>query len=102
MRSAASVRLVALVAWLCAAGCAPSQGFRPAAAISPGRTQEFGLALSSIEPRPYVNEKTQRLGQAWWTVQLRERWALSTIAAFDTSSAAGGAALRWDGLRSRW
>jgi hypothetical protein len=96
------LRWFALAALLCAA-CARSQGFRPAAASSsPGRTQEFGLALSSVEPRRYVNEKTQRLGQAWWTVQLRERWALSTIAGFDTSSALGGAALRWDGLRARW
>lgn len=98
-----SLRGAALAACVWAAGCSPSQGFRPAAAITtPGRTQEFGLALSSIEPRPYVNEKTQRMGQAWWTVQLRERWAISTIAAFDTSSALGGAALRWDGLRSHW
>ena len=85
-----------------AVACGPSQGFRPAGFPSAGRDSEVGLALSSIEPRPYVNEATQRVGQAWWSVKLDERWSLSTIVGFDTSSLLGGAALRHDLVDSSW
>jgi hypothetical protein len=95
-------RGVALTAgWqLCMVACAPSQTFRPAGSIPSGRTEEVGLAVSSVEPRPYVNESTQRLGQAWWTLQFRERWSVTALAAFDTSAALGGVAMRWDAFQS--
>jgi hypothetical protein len=60
-----------------------------------------GLALSSIEPRPYVEEPTQRVGQAWLSSRLDERWSVTALGAFDRSSALGGAALRWDAVSSR-
>lgn len=81
--------------------CAPSQSFRPAGALLDDRSQEFGLALSSVEPRPYVNESTQRVGQLWWTTRLEGQWSLSALAAVETDAAVGGAALRWDALRSK-
>jgi hypothetical protein len=87
---------------LVAVACGPSQGFRPAGFPSDGRDTEIGLAVSSIEPRPYVNEATQRVGQAWWSVKLDERWSLSTIVGFDTSSLLGGAALRYELVDSSW
>jgi hypothetical protein len=77
------------------AACAPSQGFRPAGAVDTERPRELGVAFSSVEARPYVEETAQYLGQAWWTVRLDERWALTTLAAFDSSAAAAGAALRF-------
>ena len=85
-----------------ALACGPSQAFRPAGFPSDGRDTEIGLAVSSIEPRPYVNEATQRVGQAWWSVKLDERWAVSTIVGFDTSSLLGGAALRYNLVNSDW
>jgi hypothetical protein len=33
-------------------------------------------------------------------LQFRERWSVTALAAFDTSSALGGAGLRWDAFRS--
>lgn len=101
MYSSYPPRSPALHSWLSVAlvACAPSQSFRPAGALLGGRSQEFGLALSSVEPRPYVNESSQLTGQLWWTNRLEERWSISALAAVDTSSALGGAALRWDALR---
>jgi hypothetical protein len=58
------------------------------------RPRELGLAFSSVEARPYVDETAQYVGQAWWTLRLDQRWALTTLAAFDSSAAAAGAALR--------
>jgi hypothetical protein len=84
------------------AACGPSQGFRPAGFPSDGRESEVGLALSSIEPRPYVNEPTQRVGQAWWSARLDEHWSVSTIVGFDRSALLGGAALRYDLVDTRW
>ena len=64
--------------------------------MAPGRSHELGIAISSIEPRPYVQEPAQRLGQAWWMQRLNERWLFTTLVAFDTSAVLGGTALRWD------
>jgi hypothetical protein len=101
MSSRCARGVVLAVGWqLFIVACAPSQSFRPAGSISGGRTQEVGLALSSIEPRPYVNENTRRLGQAWWTLQFHERWSVTALAAFDTSAALGGVGLRWDAVQS--
>jgi hypothetical protein len=89
------------VAWIVpglAVACAPSQSFRPAGSLDHGRTSEVGLALSSVEKRPYVDEPTQRIGQAWFSERLDERWSLTAIGAFDTTSVLGGAALRWDAV----
>jgi hypothetical protein len=93
----------ALARWWCAgalwaslAACAPSQGFRPAGLLDAERPRELGLAFSSVEARPYVEETAQYVGQAWWSLKLDERWALTTLAAFDSSAAAAGAALRFD------
>jgi hypothetical protein len=60
----------------------------------PERPHELGVAFSSVGARPYVEETAQYVGQAWWTLRLDERWALTTLAAFDSSAAAAGAALR--------
>lgn len=76
------------------AACAPSQGFRPAGMLDAARPRELGVALSSVGPRPYVEETAQYVGQAWWALRLDERWELTTLAAFDSSAAAAGAALR--------
>jgi hypothetical protein len=82
--------------------CAPSQSFRPAGSLLDDRSQELGLAFSSVEPRPYVNEESQLVGQLWWTKKLDERWLLTALAAVDTSPAAlGGAAFRYDAFRSQ-
>jgi hypothetical protein len=91
----------ALAALPLALACAPSQSFRPASLSGNANDRELGLAFSSVEPRPYVAEPTQRIGQGWWTTQLGERWSLSAVGAFDTSSVLGGAALRWSVARSR-
>jgi hypothetical protein len=82
--------------------CAPSQSFRPAGSVREGRRYELGVALSNVRPRPYVNETTQSVGQAWWTLMLREPWSMTVIAGFDSSSALAGAALRLDALRTRY
>lgn len=82
--------------WASLVACAPSQGFRPAGMLDAERPRELGLAVSSVEARPYVEETAQYVGQAWWTLRLDERWALTTLAAFDSSAAAAGAALRFD------
>jgi hypothetical protein len=79
-----------------AAACAPSQGFRAAGMLDGERPRELGIAFSSVEARPYVEETAQYLGQVWWTLRVDERWALTTLAAFDSSAAAAGAALRFD------
>lgn len=76
--------------------CAPSQGFRPAGMLDAERPREVGVAFSSVEARPYVDETAQYLGQVWWALELDERWALTTLAAFDSSAAAVGAALRFE------
>jgi hypothetical protein len=81
---------------LIAQACSPSQSFRPGGSLLPGRSHELGIAISNIEPRPYVEESAQRLGQAWWMQQLSERWLFTTLVAFDTSAVLGGTALRWD------
>lgn len=81
--------------------CAPSQSFRPAGSISDTRRHELGVALSNVQPRPYVNETAQSLGQVWWSMKLREPWTLTAIGAFDSSSGLAGAAVRRDVLRSR-
>lgn len=93
-RQAPGRRGVALALLASAAACAPSQGFRPAGMPDADRPRELGLAFSSVEARPYVEETAQYLGQAWWSLRLDERWALTTLAAFDSSAVAGGAALR--------
>jgi hypothetical protein len=82
--------------------CAPSQGFRPAGALDYGRDDEVGLALSRVGSRPYINETPQYVGQAWWATRLDARWALTALASFDETSAAGGAALRFDIASGRW
>ena len=84
-----------------AVACAPSQSFRPASLDHNPHSHEMGLAFSSVEPRPYVEEPTQRIGQGWWTTGLGDRWSLSAVAAFDTSSIVGGGALRMSVARSR-
>jgi hypothetical protein len=78
------------------AACAPSQGFRPAGMLDAERPRELGVAFASVEARPYVEETAQYLAQAWWTLRLDERWTLTTLAAFDSSAAAAGAALRFE------
>jgi hypothetical protein len=83
-------------------GCAPSQSFRPALAPGVGNQQELGLALSTVEPRPYVAEPARRLAQAWWTQRLGRRWAFSTLVGFDASAVLAGVAFRFDALRTRW
>lgn len=85
-----------------AAACAPSQSFRPAGALDFGRNDEIGLAFSSVGPRPYIDETTQYLGQAWWSKKLAERWDMSVLGAFDEGSAAAGVALRFDLAAGRW
>jgi hypothetical protein len=64
--------------------------------------RELGLAFSSVSARPYVNETTQYLGQAWWSTKVDERWSVTALAAFEETSAAGGAALRFDIASGRW
>jgi hypothetical protein len=80
----------------CLLACAPSQGFRPAGMLDAERPRELGVAFSSVEARPYVDETSQYVGQVWWALRLDERWALTTLAAFDSSAAAAGAALRYE------
>ena len=89
---------VAFLLALLSQACSPSQSFRPGGGLVSGRSNEIGIALSSIEPRPYVEEPTQRLGQVWWMHALDERWLFTTLLAFDTSAVLGGTALRWDAL----
>lgn len=67
-----------------------------------GRGSEVGLGVSRVSPRPYINEASQYLGQAWWSTKLDTDWSLSAIGAFDEGSAAGGAALRFDIASGRW
>ena len=95
-RTASGGGLAALIA------CAPSQGFRPAGTLDYGREDELGVAVSRVGARPYINETTQYVAQAWWSTRLDERWALSALGAFDEGSAAGGAALRFDIATGRW
>lgn len=63
--------------------------------LDAGRPRELGIAFSSVGARPYVEETAQLVGQAWWMLRLDERWAFTTLAAFDSSAAAVGAALRY-------
>lgn len=86
--------------WNVASACAPSQSFRPAGALTEGRQQELGLAVSSVRPRPYVTEPARELGQAWWSTRLRGPWSFATLVAFDASALAGGVALRLDVVRA--
>src|SRR5262245_4342435 len=91
---------VSWAAWfiqaVAAAACAPSQSFRPAGLPDAAGARELGLAFSRVGPRPYVNETPQYLGQAWWSTKLDERWSVTALGAFEQTSAAGGAALRFD------
>lgn len=95
-RSALAIGLIGIV------GCSPSQGFRPAGMLDHGRGDELGLAVSRVGARPYINETTQYVGQAWWATRLDERWELTALGAFDEGSAAGGAGLRYDIASGRW
>jgi len=85
-----------------AAACAPSQSFRPAGLPDAVGTRELGLAFSRVGERPYVNEAPQYLGQAWWSTKLDDRWSVTALAAFEETSGAAGAALRFDIASSRW
>lgn len=87
---------------LACAGCAPSQSFRPADVLGSARAHELGLAVSNVGARPYVSEPARALAQGWWTERLGERWSVSTLVAFDAEAALGGAAVRYDALRTRW
>jgi hypothetical protein len=81
--------------------CAPSQSFRPAGAPGLDREHEIGIAFSSVQPRPYVTESAEEIGQGWWATRLAEPWSFATVLAFDASALAVGAALRLDAVSTR-
>lgn len=61
----------------------------------PDRSLELGVGVARVSPRPYVEESSADVGQAWVTGELsRNRVALSAITAFDSDALAVGGALR--------
>lgn len=61
----------------------------------PDRSLELGVGVTRVSPRPYVEESSADVGQAWVTGELsRNRVALSAITAFDSDALAVGGALR--------
>jgi hypothetical protein len=97
---ACAARAALLLSFLPLLACAPVAVMRPASGVTSGRCCEVGAAAARLGPRPYVDESAELTGQTWFTFE-PERWlALSAIAAFDDSAAAGGLAARWNALRT--
>ncbi len=61
--------------------------------MSAGHTQEVGFGATLVGPRPYVDEPTSSVGQAWLTQAYGESVRLSFVSAFDADAFAGGVAL---------
>jgi hypothetical protein len=81
--------------------CAPSQSFRPAGVLPTDRMHEVGLAVSSVGPRPYVDERARPVAEAWGDTRLGEHWISTALLGFDESALFAGGALRFDALRMR-
>ncbi len=95
------VVLLCVAGWsLCVPACAPVASLRPPSGLEEGRSYEVGAGAASLGSRPYVQESAQLTGQLWFTTEAARWLSLSAIAAFDQRSAAGGAAARWNALRT--
>jgi hypothetical protein len=87
------VRIAGLLAALSGASgaaCAPAASFRPASALRPGQTDEVGLGLAVVGPRPYVDEPSASVGEAWATHALAPQVRLSLVSAFDADALGAG------------
>jgi hypothetical protein len=73
-----------------AAACAPAASFRPASALRPGQTDEVGLGLAVVGPRPYVDEPSATVGQAWATHAFGPQVRLSLVSVFDADALGAG------------
>ena len=82
------------------AACAPAGSFRPASALLPNNTDEIGFGTVFVGPRPYVDEPTAVVGQAWGTHALGPSVHLSVVSAFDADALAGGLSLALLPLRN--
>lgn len=91
-------RGLVLVALLSLLGCAPPAHLRPGA-LPLGTQSELGAAAVAVTPRPYVDEPTSHILQAWYTARLSERWSWSVIGAADTWAGLLGGALSVQALQ---
>jgi hypothetical protein len=85
-----AVGLALLVLGLAGAACAPAASFRPASALRPGQTDEVGLGVAVVGPRPYVDEPSPAVGQAWATHAFGPQVRLSLVSAFDADALGAG------------
>jgi hypothetical protein len=81
-------------------GCAPLASLRPASGIPSDHHAEVGVAAVRLSPRPYVEEQAAYTGQVWLSFEPSRHFGFSTVAAFDTNSAVGGVAARWNAIRT--
>jgi len=89
---------LALAVVIALSACAPPAHLR-SAALPPNAHSELGAAAVAVTPRPYVDEPTRRVLQAWYTGRLSDRWAWSLIGAADDGAALAGGALSVQALR---
>lgn len=97
-----AARTVAILVGVISSGCAPLAVMRPAGVlVGRERSAEIGGGLVELGPRPYVEEKWQRVGQIWATWAASRKIELTGVGFFDEKAAAGGVALRWTPIQAR-
>lgn len=75
--------------------CAPPASFRPASAAMGDKSNEMGMGLAAIGPRPYVDESADLVSQLWASRRVSKHLKLSAVAAMDTEAIAAGGAFAW-------
>ncbi len=86
-------RALGLVVWVSAAGCAPIAGLRPLSRPLRAGDTTLGIGAARVGPRPFVDEPSAAVAQAWATRALSGAARVSIITALDADAFAGGVAL---------
>ena len=75
-------------------GCAPLATLRALGGLGRDRDAEAGAAMTTVGPRPYVDEPWRGAAQLWGSLRASKALELSAVTAFDTQAFALGAAAR--------